>query len=287
MNKRVVITLLLVSSMTVLAGAIIAPSLPGLKASFEPNPGADLLAKLMLTLPALFIAITAGLAGWLTDKLGRKPVLITALVLYAIGGTSGLYFSDPYWLLAGRAVLGLAVGAVLTVATTLAGDYFEGENRGKFLSWQAAFMAFGGTAFLSLGGLLGTYSWRAPFAMYFASLLLLPLVFLLKPPTLSYKKAIPGADTAAVNIPYGPILLVYAVGLLGHIVFYILPVQIPFLLEHNHGIGPQGVGLSLAAVTGMAGFASFYFHRMRGKRSHQQMALISFGIMGIGFLGIA
>jgi uncharacterized membrane protein YhdT len=50
-------TLLLASSLTVMAGALIAPALPKIAEAFEGLPNVVFLSKLLLSIPALFIAV--------------------------------------------------------------------------------------------------------------------------------------------------------------------------------------------------------------------------------------
>jgi uncharacterized RDD family membrane protein YckC len=56
-------TLLLVSTLTVMAGATIAPSLPGMQVQFAQIDNVGLWVRLVLTLPALFIVIGSPIAG--------------------------------------------------------------------------------------------------------------------------------------------------------------------------------------------------------------------------------
>ncbi|MFT5047407.1 MAG: MFS family permease, partial [Porticoccaceae bacterium] len=51
-----------------MAGATIAPGLPGLLAHFSDHPDAEYLTRFILTIPGLAIAISAPLAGYLADK---------------------------------------------------------------------------------------------------------------------------------------------------------------------------------------------------------------------------
>jgi len=148
---------LLVSSLTVMAGATIAPALPSMQAHFAEVKQAGLLIRLVLTLPALFIVLAAPIAGWFLDRNGRLRLLIPAMVLYGIAGSSGLYLDTIGSILAGRALLGVAVAGIMTAATTLVADYYEGQARAQFMGWQAAFMSFGGVVFLTAGG--GSPSW--------------------------------------------------------------------------------------------------------------------------------
>ena len=81
------LTILLGGTMTVMAGATIAAALPEMNLVFQDVPNVDFLVKLVLTIPALLIAISAPFSGVLLDRWGRKPVLIAALILYGLAGS--------------------------------------------------------------------------------------------------------------------------------------------------------------------------------------------------------
>ncbi len=137
-------TLLLSSSLTVMAGATIAPSLPAMRDYFAATPNADYWVRLVLTVPALFIAIGAPFVGTLIDRFGRKPLLAFAVLLYGIAGTSGAVLNDIGMILVGRVLLGLSVAGIMTTATALIADYYIGAARAQFLGFQAGFMGLGG-----------------------------------------------------------------------------------------------------------------------------------------------
>lgn len=241
------LTLLLLAALTIMAGATIAPALPAMQAHFADQPNAALLVKLALTIVGLAIAISAPISGILADRFGRRPVLIGALLLYAVGGTSGLLISSLGELLTGRIILGLAVAGVMTANGALINDLFSGPARGKFLSQQAAFNNFGGAVLLPLGGVLASVGWRGPFALYAVALLLLPLVFRLPA----------GVSAAAASAEpegkpaWAAIAWIYVLALSYMIVFYLVPAQGPFLLRFL-GAQPAATGSLLGVFTLMS-----------------------------------
>ncbi|MDJ0569270.1 MAG: MFS transporter [Pleurocapsa sp. MO_192.B19] len=87
-------TLLFTSSLTVMSGATIAPSLPAMQEYFATVPNSALLVRLVLTIPALFIAIGGLFAGQLVDRLGRKLLLIASTALYGLSGASGFVLNS-------------------------------------------------------------------------------------------------------------------------------------------------------------------------------------------------
>jgi MFS family permease len=239
-------TLLLASSLTVLAGAIIAPALPAIREVFIGSPGVETLARLVLTIPALAMAIASPFAGVIADRLGRVPLLAGSLVLYALAGTTGLYVDSLGLLLVGRAMLGLAAAGAMTSCNALIADSFAGEDRRRFLSLQAAFMGAGGLVFLVAGGAMADESWRWPFAIYGVSLLLLPTTLRAIPRRKLEERSATDGDGA---MPWGSLASLYLLSFLGTSLFYVIPVQLPFLLRDEMQVSGALVGFAIAAMT--------------------------------------
>ncbi|MCP3923133.1 MAG: MFS transporter [Desulfobacterales bacterium] len=233
--------------MTVLAGAGITTAIPEIQNYFANQQNASFYSMLLLTVPALYIAILAPFAGHIIDRFGRKKPLIISLVIYALAGTSGLYLNNLICLLIGRALLGVAVAGIMTVNTTLIGDYFQGRERSRFMGWQGAFMAFGGVVFVSVGGLLADISWRMPFLVYAFSLVILIFTFFY-----IYEPEVIRNDVAGNQRPgkrrIKKIGVVYGTSFLGMVFFYMIPTQIPFLLIEMGNISNSVVGYSISLV---------------------------------------
>jgi MFS family permease len=277
------VTLLLAATMTVMAGAIVAPSLPNISKVFADTPHIALLSKLVITLPALFIAIFSPPAGKIADRLGRMPLLLGSLLLYAVGGTSAYLFNDIYLILLSRAILGIAIAGTMTSVVTLAGDYFEGGERKSFLGLQGAFMAMGGVVFVMLGGVLADISWRAPFLIYLLSLPVAVVAFyVLSEPQVQEEEqqnSVSHGFNALPRIAW----LIYGNIFLGMILFYMVPVQIPFLLkdlniEQNYLSGVAiGIGTFFSAVT------SISYRKLSQKLSFPAFFAIAYLLIGGGY----
>ncbi|PHN06201.1 MFS transporter [Flavilitoribacter nigricans] len=286
MGKMVKITLLLASTLTVMAGAAIAPALPTISVHFAEVPRVDLLTKLLLTLPALFIALFSPVIGYLLDRFGKMSIFQASMLLYIVAGSAGFVLSSLPLLLVSRALLGIAVAGVMTTAVTLAGDYFEGEERNKFLGTQAAVMAFGGTVFVTFSGLLADFGWRFPFLIYTLALPVLILVrFYLTEPEVSDEQkqdALNGNKSLGDKVP--ALILIYATAFLGMVAFYLIPVQSPFLLKEIGAERPsmQSVGLVLATI--MAALMAQNYARLLRFLGYRGIFAFCFGIMAVGFI---
>jgi MFS family permease len=269
--------LLLLSSLTVMAGATIAPSLPAMAEHFAATPGVDLLSRLVLTLPALLIAVAAYPSGWVIDRLGRRAPLLAGVLLYALAGASGLALDSLPAILFGRALLGLAVAMLLTATTTLIGDLMPPGPRERFMGLVASFMGFGGVVFLTAGGLLAELGWRGPFAIYLLALPLLAWAATLPETGGRHAPTLPGGP-----FPYGLAAALYFTATLHMVIFYLIPVQVPFVLRQMQHPSPTLAGLAIAASTLAGAAASLAYSLLLPRLGHRRVFSLGFSVMALG-----
>lgn len=267
--------------MTVMAGAIIAPGLTSMATDF-PDFSEEWI-KLVLAMPALMIGLFAGVIGRVSDRYGRIRLLMGCLLVYAVAGVSGYFWQQLPWLLASRAGLGLGVAGIMSLSTALIGDYFEGEERKRFMGIHASVMAFGGMVFLLLGGFLAEISWRVPFLLYALGLFVFPVVWRVLPePTRSV--ADPNKPLVAVQANQQIVYLIFGVGFTGMVFFYMLPTQLPFLMEETLQISGRLVGIALAVVTLTAAMSSAVYGRVKNRLSYPMIFMLGLFGMGAGYL---
>lgn len=284
-GKSTKITLLLVSCLTIMSVITISPALPLMAASFPADPNAEFMVKLILTIPALFIAITAPLAGRLIDRKGRLPYLWIALITYAIAGSAGFYLQDLFTILLSRIVLGIAVGVTMTIVVTLVADYFEGGARQQFVGIQVAFMSLAGILFVGLGGFLADLSWRYPFLIYLSSLVILPLSLrYLVEPSAAARQAL--SAQSGGKLP-GLIWLLFFNTMFMWILFFLIPVQIPFHLQ-SLGVETNAlIGAAIAMGTASSAVFSFSYGKLKDRISFTGIFAIGYLFMAAGFLMIS
>jgi MFS family permease len=278
-------TLVFAGSMSVMAAAIVSPALPSIRAVFADAPNAALLTGLVLTLPALFIAVGAPVVGALIDRVGRLRVLAAATVLYAVAGSAPLVLDSLAALLATRAVLGLAVAGLFVTGTALITDYYTGETRSAMLGIQGALATASGVVFLPAAGLLAGVSWRGPFVLYLISLALLPaVVYLLREPPRTDGRDADSEAPGDATLPRGSLAAVYALAFLGMVAFYTLPVQLPFYLEAVTGGGAAVAGVVLAVAMLSGGVVAGSYRRLRARLGIYGTVVATFLAMGVGLL---
>jgi MFS family permease len=272
-----------------MSASTIAPVLPLLAEAFSDTPDAAFLSKLVLTMPALAITLWAPLAGAIIDRFGRTRFLRINLVLYAFAGASAFVLTDLHQILAGRALLGLAVGAEMTCVQALAGDYFSGAARTRYVSLQSMCMSGGGVLFVALGGMLADISWRAPFLVYLLALgaLALTWVWIDEPPRQAPVAVPAGAELPArgtIALPWGRIALVYLLQFFGMAMYYLVSAQVPFLLREIGAERSLYAGLAIAAGSGASILSTMRYASLLRSTSHLTVYASGFGIMSVGFL---
>lgn len=165
------------SSLTIMGSVMIAPMLPKIAAEFAPTtPGAAELIPIIVGGPALAIALFAPVAGLLADRFGRKAMLIVGSILYALFGTMPVFLADLHLILLSRLAFGCAEAIIMTCCTTLIADYWPPALRMRYINRQVVTIGVVGALFFVIGGIAGEGSWRTPFLLYLAPLLLLPAI---------------------------------------------------------------------------------------------------------------
>lgn len=158
--------------LAVLLGAVIAippysidtslPALPAMAAAFGVGSGA-----VQITLSAVMLGSAMGqlVVGPLSDRFGRRPVLLAALAVFTLS-SAGCAFADDIEILAAlRLIQGASVAGCRVLPRAVARDLFDREDAARLLSYM---MLVGGTAPIAgplIGGYVTTrFGWWAVFA---------------------------------------------------------------------------------------------------------------------------
>jgi MFS family permease len=281
------IILLLTSSMTVMAGAAIAPDLPKIQEFFAIPDGTPeaLQVKLLLTIPALFTAIGGVLSGLILDRWGRKWPMAAAVVLYGLAGSSGLWLNDIGSLLVGRVCLGLAVAMIATGAATLCADYFQGPERTRMMGFQAAAMGVAGVVVVLLGGAMATQHWRFPFLIYLFAFIVLPLILQLpeSDQTAPLHFELPDRPDGPPTLPIGKVGAIYALTVLTMMICTMVPVQLPFYIQAMGFGGSWEAGEAIALCTLMSAIAALGYAQLRASLSFSKVLLCLFCLLASGY----
>ncbi|MDR0736227.1 MAG: MFS transporter [Zoogloeaceae bacterium] len=172
--------------------------------------------------------------GTASDRLGRKPVIIAGLLLFALGSCMAALAPDIYWIIAGRVIQG--AGAISAAVTALAADLTREECRARVMGMIGAsiglvFAASMVAAPLLFGwiGMRGIF-WLTGFLALLAIVVLVRAVPAAPPP-------VPGPPTAISAILRAPQLLRLNFGVFVlHLTQMALWVLVPNMLAEVGGL---------------------------------------------------
>ena len=230
------------------------------------------------------MAIFSPLAGWASDRIGRKNLLLVAFILYAAIGVLPLILSDIRHIIASRVLLGVSEATIMTVATALIGDYFHGERREKWVAIQVGVASISAILLIAIGGILGeTLGSRGPFLLYLLALpIALVSAFVLFEPAVH-------EDTHSIDLggfPFRQILPLVAITVGVSLLFYTIVVKLGPILMLTTVVTPAMIGAAGAAANmGHVGGA-IVFGRLK---SASGPALLTVGLVlaASGYLGLS
>lgn len=265
-----------ISLLTVMAGAAVSPALGVIAAAF---PQAErLTVQFVATLPALVLIPFLFVSSWLVSLFPKKKILITGLVVYITGGLGGFLAPGIMTLLLSRGILGVGVGLVMPLSTTLISDFFADEERAKLMGMSSSSNMLGGLVSLILSGYLASFSWRFSFLIYIFAVPVLIMVWLFIPEPARH----PSTNKQVFRLPLAIYRLAAGMFLL-NVVFFALPPTMAFFMKESALGTSRAAGTAVACSTLAGFFAGLLLNKTRqlfGKRFLPSML----AFMAMGFL---
>jgi MFS family permease len=270
----------------------VAIVLPQIEAELAHGPSDRLLTKLLATIGGLTMVVGAPLGGFLVDRVGLRPVLITSCVLYAAAGTGGLYLNSLSALLVSRLVLGLSAAAMATMSMILINTRLRPDGRAKWMGRHIAAAMISGIVLTPIIGMLAEHGWRRPFALY---ALTLPLAWIaaripegrpIGTQVSAQKIAAPGSPKPDSLKGWFPLRYAVLAIIIGTVTF--LPtVYIPFVIRGTGITSPTVISLVMLADSVIGAIMALLFARARRSLSHRAAFRISFSCASAGMLVVA
>jgi DHA1 family bicyclomycin/chloramphenicol resistance-like MFS transporter len=160
-SPRFIALLVLVTVLGPLAMQMFLPALPAIQKDFATTAGT---AQLTLTLAMVAIGVATLVFGPVSDRFGRKPVLLAGIVFY-VGGSVVVALADSIaLLLAGRVVQAGGASAGIVLARAMARDVYGFAQSIRIVSYLTMAMVVAPTLSPALGGLVtDSFGWRAIF----------------------------------------------------------------------------------------------------------------------------
>ncbi len=160
-SPRFIVLLVFVTVLGPLAMQMFLPALPAIQKDFATTAGT---AQLTLTLAMVAIGVATLVFGPVSDRFGRKPVLLAGIVFYIVGSVVVALADSIPLLLAGRVVQAGGASAGIVLARAMARDVYGFGQSIRIISYLTMAMVVAPTLSPAVGGLVAdNFGWRAIF----------------------------------------------------------------------------------------------------------------------------
>ena len=265
------------------------PSLPAIGAALD---GTTSMVQLTLSVFIAGFAVGQIFYGPLSDRYGRKPVLIIGLAVYVAGSIACWLAQNIEMLIVARFFQALGACAAIVLVRAIVRDLFGGKKAARLLSLMSALMGIVPLIAPVLGALLEVnFGWRASFALtsiLSALLLIVSLIFL--PETLP--------DDRKRRWSFSGMLIDFSV-LLRHLVFlrytmafcltysglFVLISTSSFVFQNHFGLNELQFGLAFSVC--VSGYIIGTLISARLSRSKDVESLTFLGSFLLGSSGLA
>ena len=281
-RSRTVQIVLLSTALAPLGVPLIGPTLPVFRDAFVLT---DAEASLLVAGYFVVGIVLSPFIGVLTDRVGRKRMLVTGLLIFGLFG-GGIAFAPSFEVvMALRVLQGTGAAAIFITTVTIIGDTFEGADRNTVLGVNIAVLSATAALFPVLGGALVGFGWNVPFLAYFAAVPVAAFAAVaLDEPTrersrrgVAYlREAVSAIATPAVLGLFGATFLTEFLAL--GVVF----TAVPFILAPT--LSPVLIGGVILAAEATSTVVAAASGRLARSISNGRLIALGFTCYGIGFL---
>jgi ACDE family multidrug resistance protein len=277
-----------------LSNSMLIPILPQISRELQVN---SFKVSMLITVYGIVAILFIPIAGYLSDRFGRKKVIIPSLIIAAVGGGTSAVASwllsdmTAYWIiLGGRLLQGIGAAGAFPIVIPLVGDMFDQEVEvSKGLGIIETSNTFGKVISPILGAALGMVLWYLPFISIpvLCSISLMLVIFLVQSPhmdesNISLKKFLLG--TKDILKEKGRwIYAIFAVGCICMFILFGVLFYLSETLESKYKLDGIIKGLVLAIPLAVLCLFSYIGGKVIGQKKKVMKWL---GFVGMLFLTV-
>lgn len=255
------------------------PVLPEMTGYFHTTPA---LASMSLTAGMIGLAAGQLFIGPLTDKYGRKRILVGSMLLFVVASLLCIFSGDIFMFNAMRVLQGLAGAGGIVIAKSMSADMYTGRELASFMALLGAINGIAPVCAPVVGGLMaGVTSWTGVFAVILAVGLVLMVCSMFLPETLQPANRI----RKSVIKVYGNLFRVFrnsrfTLSVMAEMacffMFFAYIASSPFIMQQVYHLSPLGYSLCFGLNALMIGVGAAMATRFRS-----QGTCLRFGGLGM------
>jgi MFS family permease len=269
-----------VAFMAVTGGGIVSPLLPSL---VEPLATTKQSIGLLLSVFTLFVVIFTPILGALSDKIGRKQLIVPVTSLFGIAGVLMAFTTNFTHILILRAFQGVAVAGMASLAVTIIGDLYTGKARDQAVGYRSSAhsIAFAVSPFIA--GALASFNLFYPFFFFFLSIpLSIFAYFKLRILTVKHEHTfVQYFKEIAAALKNKKTVSVFYSSFHVFIIIYVLLVFVPILLAEKYSFTPFQIGLDLSVFFMVSALVSTQAGEFMNKFREQTLVVGGFLVAGV------
>lgn len=255
------------------------PVLPEMTGYFHTTPA---LASMSLTAGMIGLAAGQLFIGPLTDKYGRKRILVGSMLLFVVASLLCIFSGDIFMFNAMRVLQGLAGAGGIVIAKSMSADMYTGRELASFMALLGAINGIAPVCAPVVGGLMaGVTSWTGVFAVILAVGIMLMVCSMFLPETLQPANRI----RKSVIKVYGNLFRVFrnsrfTLSVMAEMacffMFFAYIASSPFIMQQVYHLSPLGYSLCFGLNALMIGVGAAMATRFRS-----QGTCLRFGGLGM------
>jgi DHA1 family bicyclomycin/chloramphenicol resistance-like MFS transporter len=158
---RLLALLIAMTGVGTLSLNILVPAMPSLVTSFNTDPAS---VQLTVSLYLLGLAVAQLIFGPLSDRFGRRPVVLAGLALASVASTAAIFAAGIAALIAARAVQSLGASTGQTISRAIIRDLYDREQAASMIGLVTSVVVLMPMAAPLIGGILDTaFGWQSIF----------------------------------------------------------------------------------------------------------------------------
>lgn len=274
------------SMIGVMGVSLIAPVLPELRTVFGVSDGQVGLVLSVYTLPGI---VLTPVIGAVADRFGRRRVIIPLLFTFGITGAGISLARSFIEVLILRFVQGIGATALITLAVTLIGDFYDGTQQNAVMGFNGSMMGTSGALYPLIGGLLAGIRWNAPFLFFGVGIAVGVVATLgLSEPEKDEQSGIVEYLAGIRELALLPeALAIFAAVFSAFFMFFgAIQTALPLLMSDEFGLDSGRIGILLSMLAVASGAVSLLYGRLSSWRSAPELVALGFVTYGVSLLGI-
>ena len=242
-----VVFIAIIGAFSSLVNDMYLPTIPSMMREFHTTPS---MTQMGISMAMLGMGLGSLVWGSLSDRYGRKPMLLISLIIFVVATAVSLFSENIFFFIVCRLFQGVGAGGAMVLSTSIPADVYMGRQLAKLMAIVGAINGVAPALGPVFGGFMADWvGWRGIFVVLLAIGVVMTLWTMRYNETLPPQRRIQGRSFSAYIVAYRSLLtnrrfMIYvtikavAIGLL-----YAYISSAPFLLQTHYGFSATMFGL--------------------------------------------